>query len=81
MNECGLLASVLSAVYSSLNAPPAREGQAIGLSARVEYDAKNCVVRSVRTEATFQGGHFVDERYFIRTARPTGEQAKDTMPR
>jgi hypothetical protein len=57
-------------------APPAREGEPVSLSARVEYDAKSYVARYVRTEATRRGGRLVDERYFTRTVRPTGEQAK-----
>ena len=58
-------------------APPTREGVPVSLSARVEYDAKSYVARYVRTEATLRGNRLVDERYFTRTARPTGEQAKD----
>jgi hypothetical protein len=58
-------------------APPAREGEPVSLSARVEYDAKSYVARYVRTEAKLRGDRLVDERYFTRTVRPTGEQAKD----
>jgi hypothetical protein len=58
-------------------APPARDGEPVSLSARVEYDAKGYVARYVRTEATLRGGLLVDARYFTRTVRPTGEQVKD----
>jgi hypothetical protein len=58
-------------------APPTLEGEPVSLSARVEYDAKSYVARYVRTEATLRGDRLVDERYFIRTIRPTAEQAKD----
>jgi hypothetical protein len=56
---------------------PASEGEPVSLSARVEYDAKGYIARYVRTEATLRGGLLVDEHYFTRTVRPTGEQAKD----
>jgi hypothetical protein len=57
--------------------PPAREGEPVGLSARVEYDAQSYVARYVRTEATLRGNRLTDERYFTRTVRPTVEQARD----
>jgi hypothetical protein len=57
--------------------PPTREGEPVSVSARVEYDAKGYVARYVRTEATRRDGLLVNERYFTRTVRPTGEQAKD----
>jgi hypothetical protein len=41
----------------------------------VEYDAKGYVARYVWTEATRRGGLLLDERYFTRTVRLTGEQA------
>ncbi len=43
----------------------------------MEYDAKSYLARYVRTVATRRGDLLVEERYFTRTARPTGEQAKD----
>jgi hypothetical protein len=58
-------------------APPMREGEPVSVSARVEYDAKSYIARYVRTEATLRGDRLVDERYFTRMVRPTGEQAKD----
>jgi hypothetical protein len=57
--------------------PPAREGQPVSLSARVEYDATRYLARYVRTEATLRGDHLAEERYFIATVRPTVEQARD----
>jgi hypothetical protein len=56
---------------------PYREGDSVGLSARVEYDATNDLARYVGTEVTIRGNQLVDERYYIATVRPTVEQARD----
>ena len=58
-------------------AAPMREGAPVSLSARVEYDSKSYLVRYVRTVATLRDNRLADERYFIRTVRPTVEQARD----
>ena len=56
---------------------PYHEGDSVGISGRVEYDATKYLARSVETEATLRGNHLVDERYLIATVRPTVEQARD----
>jgi hypothetical protein len=58
-------------------APPVREGARVGLSARVEYDSKSYLARYVGTVATLRSNRLADERYLIRTVRPTVEQARD----
>jgi hypothetical protein len=58
-------------------APVVREGAPVGLSDRMEYDAKIYLARYVGTVATRRGNRLVDERYFTKTVRPTVEQARD----
>jgi hypothetical protein len=58
-------------------APPVREGVPVSLSARVEYDSKSYLTRYVGTVATLRSNRLADERYLIRTVRPTVEQARD----
>jgi hypothetical protein len=53
-----------------------REGGPVSVSARLEYDSRRYVARHVRTVATLRHGRLVDERYVIRTVRPTVEQAR-----
>jgi hypothetical protein len=57
--------------------PPYHEGDSVGISGRVEYDGTKYLARSVESEATLQGNHFVDEHYVVAKVRPTVEQARD----
>jgi hypothetical protein len=58
-------------------AAPAREGEAVGLSARIEYDSKGYLARYTGTEAIFENNSLGKRRYSTRTVRPTVEQARN----